>query len=203
MANMPSATVLQNKYIANPSWTIHNMINLPTSDNTSGGTTLQTAIQFIIVSNTLLESIFMPDAQNTGNMAADQLNVFRSMEDSIGAMGIDGRGCLLRLICELQSNPIGEFTVIGEIITVLFTPKRGLNDFLDEYIHAEMAGANGEHCATRYPTCPFSIMNTLRQHKKFMEGFSTIDDRPALGNPPYAEYDFGNNHVRLPEVVYH
>ncbi|XP_068237433.1 uncharacterized protein [Palaemon carinicauda] len=187
-----------------PFWQITNSLVLPvlSDDNGDGVPTIRSLVSFSIPVAIFLDTLFGESA-STGNMAADQLNVFRSMEDSIGAMGIDGRGCLLRLICELQSNPIGEFTVIGEIITVLFTPKRGLNDFLDEYIHAEMAGANGEHCATRYPTCPFSIMNTLRQHKKFMEGFSTIDDRPALGNPPYAEYDFGNNHVRLPEVVYH
>ncbi|XP_064079614.1 uncharacterized protein LOC135196722 isoform X1 [Macrobrachium nipponense] len=200
---MLTVNISQNKFIAHPSWTISNVISLPTSDNTSGGTTMRSAIQFLIISNTLLETIFMPSAQNSGGSSTDQLNIFRSIEDSMGAMGFDGRGCLLRLICELQSNPIGEFTVIGEILTVLFTPKRGLNDFLHEYILAEMAGANGEHCPTRYPTCPFSLMKTVKQYKRFMEGFSANDDKPGLSDPLYANYDFGNNHIALPEIIYH
>ena len=41
------------------------------------------------------------------------------MEGILQATGIDGKSCLLRTICEMQSNPIGEFTVVGEIITIL------------------------------------------------------------------------------------
>jgi hypothetical protein len=41
------------------------------------------------------------------------------MEGILHATGIDGKACLLRTICEMQSNPIGEFTVVGEIITIL------------------------------------------------------------------------------------
>ncbi|XP_068202359.1 uncharacterized protein [Palaemon carinicauda] len=199
------AGLSQNKFIANPSWTIGNLINLPMSDNTSGGTRLRTAIQFTIIANMLLESLLVPSDENRPNIGLDQLNVFRSIEDSMGAMGVNGRECLLRLICELTSNPIGEFTVIGEIITVLFTPKRGMNEFLQEYIDAEIAGARGEHCPKRYPTCPFSIMNIVKKYRNFVEGVSTSDDINRLSPPDPVHANFGiqNNHINIPEVVYH
>ncbi|XP_064079615.1 uncharacterized protein LOC135196722 isoform X2 [Macrobrachium nipponense] len=190
-----------------PFWQISNTLVLPvlSDDNGDGVPTIRSLVSFSLPIAIFLDTLFGESSSTTssGGSSTDQLNIFRSIEDSMGAMGFDGRGCLLRLICELQSNPIGEFTVIGEILTVLFTPKRGLNDFLHEYILAEMAGANGEHCPTRYPTCPFSLMKTVKQYKRFMEGFSANDDKPGLSDPLYANYDFGNNHIALPEIIYH
>ena len=49
----------------------------------------------------------------------EQSQVYKTMEGILHATGIDGKACLLRTICEMQSNPIGEFTVVGEIITIL------------------------------------------------------------------------------------
>jgi hypothetical protein len=51
----------------------------------------------------------------------DQYQIYKSMEGILQATGIDGKACLLRTICEMQTNPIGEFTVVGEILTILLS----------------------------------------------------------------------------------
>ena len=55
------------------------------------------------------------------SMEDDQFQIFKSLEGALQATGVDGKGCLLRTICEMQKNPIGEFTMMGEIVTILFT----------------------------------------------------------------------------------
>jgi hypothetical protein len=51
----------------------------------------------------------------------DQYQIYKSMEGILQATGIDGKACLLRTICEMQQNPIGDFTVVGEILTILLS----------------------------------------------------------------------------------
>ena len=51
----------------------------------------------------------------------EQYHIYKSLEGILEATGVDGKACLLRTICEMQKNPIGEFTVIGEIMTILLT----------------------------------------------------------------------------------
>ncbi|CAL4139593.1 unnamed protein product, partial [Meganyctiphanes norvegica] len=118
------------------------------------------------------------------------LKIFRTIEDSMSAMGVDGRACLLRLICEMQNNPIGRFTVIGELLSILFTPKRGLNDFLHYYIEAEVKGSEGADCRDEYPTCPFSLINSIKQWDLYQQSQSKEDPNPEAS---YASSFLTNN----------
>ena len=36
-------------------------------------------------------------------------------------LGVDGKACLLRTICELQESPVAEWTFVGELITHFLT----------------------------------------------------------------------------------
>ena len=51
----------------------------------------------------------------------DQYTIFKSLERSLQTTGIDGRACLLRTICEMQQVPFNHYSVMGEILTALFT----------------------------------------------------------------------------------
>ena len=51
----------------------------------------------------------------------DQYTIFKSLERSLHNTGIDGRACLLRAICEMQQVPFNHYSVMGEILTALFT----------------------------------------------------------------------------------
>ena len=54
-------------------------------------------------------------------MGRDQLQIFKSVEGALQVAGVDGKSCLLRTICEMQRHPIGEFSILGEIVTILLT----------------------------------------------------------------------------------
>lgn len=54
--------------------------------------------------------------------ADDQAAMYQAAESRLSAThGLDGRACVLRFICELRKNPIQDWTVVGELITLLFT----------------------------------------------------------------------------------
>ncbi|XP_037794167.1 uncharacterized protein LOC119589644 [Penaeus monodon] len=55
----------------------------------------------------------------------DQLEIFRQIEDNISSLGVDGRACVLRFICEMQTNKFSRASLFGELFTLLFTPKPG------------------------------------------------------------------------------
>ncbi|KAG7168542.1 putative DM4/DM12 family-like protein 7 [Homarus americanus] len=115
----------------------------------------------------------------------DQLDLFRQIEDNIATMGLDGHACILRFICEMQTNRFSSSSIFGEIFSLVFTPKPG-EDYilLKDYIAAEMAGQEADRtagptltCAERYLTCPVSVFAFLRHIHNGL-GFSTQGDRP-------------------------
>jgi len=167
--------------IVSPRWFLRNTINMPTGKSTQPeiGVSYQHAVNFIFATNIALQNLFDDNANlNARSLGEDQLNIFHSIEGSLSGMGVDGRSCLLRLICELQANSVGRFTVIGEILAVLFTPKRGMNDFLHEYIEAEVTGTEGKNCQEAYSTCPFSLINAMKQYNLYAQGQSSYDQKP-------------------------
>ncbi|XP_071512431.1 uncharacterized protein [Panulirus ornatus] len=117
----------------------------------------------------------------------DQLELFRQIEDNIATMGVDGHACVLRFICEMQTNRFSRSSIFGEIFTLIFTPKQG-DDYslLKDYIAAEMAGQEadtpsgsaGPICVERYPSCPMSVFAALRRFQSGL-GYSTPADRPG------------------------
>jgi DM4/DM12 family len=52
---------------------------------------------------------------------SDQYQLFHQVEKSLAQMGVNGKGCLLRTICEMQKRPIDHYSIMGEIVTVLMT----------------------------------------------------------------------------------
>ncbi|XP_069971360.1 uncharacterized protein [Penaeus vannamei] len=194
----------QRPILMSPRWTITNQVSLPTGSNSAPDRAARYihAVQFLFIATLTLKDLFPPDEGSGGSrsLGEDQLNIFHSIEDSLASLGVDGRSCLLRLICELQGNAIGRYTVVGELLTLLFTPKRGMNDFLHDYIEAEDAGRDGGDCAARYQSCPFSLTGTLERYRRYMESVSSIEDKPADDSRPFAN-TIGNDHFALPKVV--
>ena len=52
-------------------------------------------------------------------MESDQFQIYKSIEGILQTTGVDGKACLLRTICEIQSNELGKYSLIGELVTVL------------------------------------------------------------------------------------
>ncbi|XP_042894231.1 uncharacterized protein LOC122268052 [Penaeus japonicus] len=202
--------------LSKPFWNVANTLVLPvlSDDNGDGIPKLRSLVSLSLPITIFLDSILGeppspasspgPSGRSGGSrsLGEDQLNIFRSIEDSLASLGVDGRSCLLRLICELQGNAFGRYTVVGELLTLLFTPKRGMNDFLHDYIEAEDAGREGSDCTSRYHTCPFSFTGTLEKYRRYMQSVSSIEDKPegAEDHKPFAN-SIGNDHFALPKVV--
>lgn len=54
-------------------------------------------------------------------MEQDQFQIYKSIEGALQVAGMDGKACLLRTICEIQQNQIGQYTLAGEFATLLLT----------------------------------------------------------------------------------
>ena len=70
----------------------------------------------------ILATIKMTSAMtDPGDDCVRQLNIFQSLEAAMKELGVDGKACLLRTICELQESPVAEWTFVGELITHFLT----------------------------------------------------------------------------------
>ncbi|XP_066989630.1 uncharacterized protein [Macrobrachium rosenbergii] len=137
-----------------------------------------------------LEHLFYENNGKSGKQARsiqqDQLELFLQIEDNISTLGFDGHSCVLRFICELQTNRFSRSSMLGELFTLMFTPKQGDNyTILKEYIEAEMSGQeveedlpHGARCSDKYSTCPVSVFAALRSIVHGGLGFSTPSDKP-------------------------
>ncbi|XP_032790698.1 uncharacterized protein LOC116927754 [Daphnia magna] len=151
-----------------PHWTINNQLTLPlVAVDNNGRTAIRGLMQLIIPITIFIDTIFSDKAGYTArSFGNEKYQVYKSVEGILQSTGIDGKACLLRTICEMQTNPIGEFTVVGEIITILLSPKRGINDFLHEYIDAEQIGQSSNMtCAREFSDCPISLYNLFRSSR--------------------------------------
>ncbi|XP_063868296.1 uncharacterized protein LOC135104704 isoform X2 [Scylla paramamosain] len=150
--------------LVSPRWRMAHEVSLPTGQQQGDGLRYLSVVQLLFISSIPLRNLTAPPrpAHTTSrSLGEDQAGIFRALEDSLTGVGVDGRACLLRLICHLQTRPIGQYTVVGEVLMLLFTPKRETSDFLKEYQEAEMAGLDGADCSMLYPSCPFSLPRSL------------------------------------------
>lgn len=47
--------------------------------------------------------------------------LYGTAEDMLSTIGLDGKACLLRAICEVQGHPLSNFGFVGEILKLFFT----------------------------------------------------------------------------------
>jgi len=108
------------------------------------------------------------DTKSSSRDLRHQLSILNVVETTMGKMGLDGRTCVLRAVCEINETPISQFSFIGEIVTLLLTLKKEHKErnFLKDYLEAETLGARGKDlCWKKYSTCPISILTLHSQFK--------------------------------------
>ncbi|XP_065562334.1 uncharacterized protein LOC136028423 [Artemia franciscana] len=156
----------RNAILIRPHWTATNSFSLPILSEVNGKNTVRGSIGIAVPVLLFLDSLWDETAghfQSKRSIVEDQLQVFKTAEMLLGAMGVDGKACLLRTICEIQNHPIGEISVVGAILTALLTPKYGDDEFLRDYLEAERVGqlkdATIDSCGDNYPKCPMSLFN--------------------------------------------
>ena len=47
--------------------------------------------------------------------------LYGTAEDMLSTVGLDGKACVLRAICEVQGHPLNNFGLIGEMLKLFFT----------------------------------------------------------------------------------
>ncbi|XP_042860114.1 uncharacterized protein LOC122245977 isoform X2 [Penaeus japonicus] len=151
-----------------PVWYTFAQVNLPLGSKDLDAVELAAALAFVFRIQIMLYDVFNRSSKRGRSIQEDQLEVFRQIEDNISSLGVDGRACVLRFICEMQTNSFSKASVFGELFTLLFTPKPG-GDYtvLKEYIAAEEEGRreakDSLRCAQRYQACPLSVFAALRR----------------------------------------
>lgn len=150
-------------------WTMNNELVLP-FQNTNVKLTIPVTYEFKNTSRFAFVKAaartFGDDFKDGGEEEgedSDQLGLFNSIESSLRSLGLDGQSCLLRAICEINDSPAQDLTLIGEVITLLLTPRKSLKErrFLFEYLRAEDIGRTTGDCWRQYRTCPFSVVSIL------------------------------------------
>ncbi|XP_037803413.1 uncharacterized protein LOC119597842 isoform X1 [Penaeus monodon] len=164
-----------------PIWYVTAQLSLPLGDQEIDAVEFAMAMALVLRMQVNLYDVFSRSSRRGRSIQEDQMELFHQIEDNISAMGVDGHACILRFICEMQTNRFSASSIFGEIFTLMFTPKQG-DDYtlLKEYIEAEMAGAEGsQRCSERYLTCPVSVFSALRSLSgDLIGGFSTPQDKP-------------------------
>jgi len=98
----------------------------------------------------------------------DQPSLFRTVEDLVTShTGAPGHACVLRFICELQHHPLERWSLLGQLISVLFTPEYGDKNQLLDYATSHRLGRrirDSRDCASHYGECPLSVF-------RYMEAF--------------------------------
>ncbi|KAF4519987.1 hypothetical protein B566_EDAN005487 [Ephemera danica] len=84
--------------------------------------------------------------------------LYQVVEDFLGTLGMDGKACVLRAICEVHGHPLHHFGLIGEFLRLFFTASKSpVANLLNEYVEAEQAGQGDGECWRYHRDCPKSL----------------------------------------------
>ncbi|XP_069941083.1 uncharacterized protein [Cherax quadricarinatus] len=103
------------------------------------------------------------EAPTRGHLAGgDREVLYKVVENSLGTVGLDGKACLLRAICEMLESPLNNHGFFGEVIQLFLSPSRSTEntEHLHEYTEAEHWGRAEKHCLRYHQGCPYSFFTT-------------------------------------------
>ncbi|XP_055842072.1 uncharacterized protein LOC129909124 isoform X2 [Episyrphus balteatus] len=108
--------------------------------------------------------------QNRPNdLSTYRWTIYKAMETLGDRMGLVGRACVLKSICEAASAPFHHASgILAEIAHIIMTPSASVDELNhysnNEYLHAEMLGRSGGACSRLFTECQQSLL----------EQFSTV-----------------------------
>ncbi|XP_065562330.1 uncharacterized protein LOC136028420 [Artemia franciscana] len=171
--------------LARAKWTILNQFTLPLITQGSGKLSVRGLLLVNIPVTLFLDTLFEEEGfpiQKRSVAHSDQDHIFHALEFGLSTIGVNGRACLLRTICELPSHPIMNSGLMGEILTIILTPKQGMNDFFRDYLESKgvdlVVNSTSKSCERLFSDCPFSVFDVLKKWSKspYTEQIIYLDD---------------------------
>ncbi|XP_067612673.1 uncharacterized protein [Eurosta solidaginis] len=116
-----------------------------------------------------LELPRLPERFKYAFHGGERVILYGIVEDLLGTFGMNGRACLLRIICEIHSKRINHFGVFGEIMKLFLTATSSpYADLIPEYVNAQEIGEGRKppgECFPYYKGCSKSIFRTAENNK--------------------------------------
>lgn len=113
----------------------------------------------------------------------DREMMYQVVEDTLFNMGMNGKGCLLRAICEMFQYPLQNHGFFGEVLELFFSASRSphAEKRLNEYTRAERTGRSTGDCFEYQELCPHSFFTNPGQ-TKWLEAEKYMDQYSEGGN---------------------
>ncbi|KAK3855346.1 hypothetical protein Pcinc_038247 [Petrolisthes cinctipes] len=113
-------------------------------------------------------------AVGRSDINTDRYDTYNSLEAVFSNMGINGRECLLKAICESAEDSPADYGLMGQLVHLVLSPNHGptstSRDQLREYRAAESYGQDAGNCGLAYPTCPFHLPDLLAAGLSLLQG---------------------------------
>jgi len=112
----------------------------------------------LIASGRRKRSIPEPPVEPHTIHGGERAFLYQYVEDYLFTFGMEGKGCLLRAICEMHESPLLGYGLVGELLEVFLTPSRSsYQKKMSEYIGAELAGRKEGDCFKFERDCSRSL----------------------------------------------
>nr|XP_045595016.1 uncharacterized protein LOC123756053 [Procambarus clarkii] len=93
---------------------------------------------------------------------------FTFLQQMMDSVGLEGRACVLRAVCEVAEDPVTDLGLMGEIVNMFFSAGYGSRAReLEDYIAAEESGRREGGCEAQYPACPCSLLDVFTSVSSF------------------------------------
>ncbi|XP_063856854.1 uncharacterized protein LOC135098423 [Scylla paramamosain] len=86
--------------------------------------------------------------------------MYAAIEEILGSVGLPGRPCLLRNVCEVFQVPLPNHGFFGEVLNMLLSPSRAPSEqrgLLQDYLQAERVGRTTGDCSAYHAACSNSL----------------------------------------------
>ncbi|XP_068207632.1 uncharacterized protein [Palaemon carinicauda] len=96
----------------------------------------------------------------------DRVMIFQVIEDIIETVGLLGKPCVQRAICEIFQGPLRNHGFLGEVLKLLFSVSRAAyaEVRLSDYLAAEKAGKETGDCSFYTQLCLHSLFSNATAH---------------------------------------
>ncbi|KAK4324371.1 hypothetical protein Pmani_004995 [Petrolisthes manimaculis] len=136
---------------------------------------------------------------NSRSLGEDQASLYKQVEESLAAVGVEGRECLLRAVCEAQSGQMLKLNLIGHLLTTFLSPVEEEDEgsqWVSSYQKASQLGREGANCPLTFPRCLVSVLDIFKFGKRGKTKHAKNDK--SIKKEEEEEKDSSDNHNTIP-----